>query len=905
MTALVRLVVLFGMLPWLAAPAGAASTGSLLGTVRDTRGEALAGAVVTASSPALIGGARLTRSGEDGGFVLPDLAPGIYTVRVELAGFHAAELRGVRVSLDHATAVFPELIAGRLSEEITVTAEEADRALVDPTEAGVGQVFTREFMDRSSIGADDRSYLSVIGTAAGVAQSELTADPQVLGATPGENVYLIDGLDTTDPYTATAGTTFNFDAIEEISFATAGFDAEYGRATGGVVNLITKSGGNDLSGTFDVRFRNASFSQAGKHFDPEEDASTFLLPAATLGGPLVRDRLWFFTSAAYQETKTTPNLSETTDHFVGEDYLAKLSWQIDPRWRAVVKGSSAPVSITDFNASQFVAPEAAATERQRSMLFQAEASGLLSSRLLWELQAGVHDRRVDDRPASGDETTPGVIDLDTQISSGNYTHLQTSARRRLEGQSSLTAFADGFGGSHEGKGGASYAALTLDARDNVTGGGLYTDNDGPFLFSATPPLPTQTFRGGQAAGYLQDVWRVRPDLTLRLGLRYDQARYENEVGDRVATLGALQPRLGFAWDLGGDARTVVRGSYGRFMHPSALALPLYARLTFAPTARYLSCANAVAPGLDDPAAIAAACQDFAAAHGGAVIADPLHRDPYGFAFFDELSTSPNQVDPHLQPEVADEVSVGVQRAIGARSSIELTYLIKKTRRILEDTCSENVPQPTADPGFQNCHNLTLTNLAAARRDYRGLLVRFASRAVSWLDVAASYTWSTSRGSVENPAVGGPDFDVYPVHFTNTYGYLSDDRRQRVKVKGFVKLPLAVSLGFNAIWESPFDYSVLQSLAPPLYGTALLEPRGSRRANSTSTLELELRKGFRLRGLDAELIGSVENVLNTEKPVAVCQFASGCTATEGDQLALGEPTDFQPPRRYEVGLRLVW
>jgi outer membrane receptor protein involved in Fe transport len=809
------------------------------------------------------------------------------------------------VSLDHATAVFPELIAGRLSEEITVTAEEADRALVDPTQAAVGQVFTREFMDRSSIGADDRSYLSVIGTAAGVAQSELTADPQVLGATPGENVYLIDGLDTTDPYTATAGTTFNFDAIEEISFATAGFDAEYGRATGGVVNLITKSGGNVLAGTFDARYRNASFSQAGKHFDPEEDASTFLLPAATLGGPLARDRIWFFTSAAYQETKTTPNLSQTTDHFVGEDYLAKLSWQIDPRWQAVFKGFSAPVSITDFNASPFVAPEAAATERQRSVLFQAETSGLLSTRLLWELQAGVHDHRVDDRPASGDVTTPGVIDLDTQISSGNSTRVQTSARRRVEGQSSLTVFADAFGGSHEGKAGASYAALRLDAVDNVTGGGLYTDNDGPFLFSATPPLPSQAFRGGQAAAYLQDTWRVRPDLTLRLGLRYDQARYENEAGDRVATLGALQPRLGFAWDLGGDARTVLRGSYGRFMHPSALALPLYARLTFAPTTRYLSCSHAVAPDLDDPAAIAAACQDFAAAHGGAVIADPLHRDPYGFAFFDVLSTSSNQVDPHLEPAVADEVSVGVQQAIGSRSSVELTFLAKKTRQILEDTCSENVPQPTADPGFQNCHSLTLTNLAAARRDYRGLLVRFASRAVSWLDVAASYTWSTSRGSVENPAIGGPDFDVYPIHFTNTYGYLSDDRRHRVKVKGFVKLPLAVSLGFNAIWESPFDYSVLQSLEPPLYGTALLEPRGSRRANSTSTLELELRKGFRLRGLDAELIGSVENVLNTEQPVAVCQAASGCTATEGDQLALGEPTDFQPPRRYEVGFRLVW
>jgi hypothetical protein len=115
----------------------------------------------------------------------------------------------------------------------------------------------------------------------------------------------------------------------------------------------------------------------------------------------------------------------------------------------------------------------------------------------------------------------------------------------------------------------------------------------------------------------------------------------------------------------------------------------------------------------------------------------------------------------------------------------------------------------------------------------------------------------------------------------------------------------VSLGFNAIYESPFDYSVLQNLDPPLYGTAFLEPRGSRRANSLFGLEIELRKGFRLAGLDLELIGTVENVLDTERPVAVCQFASGCTSADGDPIALGQPTDFQPPRRYEVGFRMAF
>ncbi len=170
---------------------------------------------------------------------------------------------------------------------------------------------------------------------------------------------------------------------------------------------------------------------------------------------------------------------------------------------------------------------------------------------------------------------------------------------------------------------------------------------------------------------------------------------------------------------------------------------------------------------------------------------------------------------------------------------------------------------------------------------------------------ASYTYAVSKGSVELTQGAGSEFDVFPVHFVDTYGFLSDDVRHRVKLKGFVKLPGRVSIGFNAIYQSPFDYSVLEALAPPLYGNEFLEPRGSRRANSTLYTELELRKAFQLGRVELELIGSVENVLGNQPAVAVCQYAAGCTSTEGDQLALGAPTDYQQPRNYEVGVRLVF
>jgi hypothetical protein len=694
--------------------------------------------------------------------------------------------------------------------------------------------------------------------------------------------------------------------VQEISLLTAGFEAEYGRATGGVVNVVTKSGGNDFHGTFDGRYRNDAFAAKGTHFDPESAGqSSFLLPAATFGGPLLRDRLWFFTSAELVDQRLTPTDSPTVNHQRSEDFLGKLSWQIDPRWRAVIKASAAPATLADFNASQFVEPAAAASERRRTVIVQGDLSAMLSSQALWEMQLGANQHRIDDGPASGDRTTPGVFDQATQISSSNYPAIQSSDRRRLEGQTSFTFLAGGPGGGHELKAGASYGRLSLATLDNLPGGGAYTDDNGPFLWSTTPPLPSASYTGSILGGYLQDAWQALPALTVKAGLRYDEVAYDNETGSRVADLRALQPRLGFAWDPSGDARTVLRGSYGRFMHPGALSVPLYSRLTFAPTSRYLSCSNVVAAGITDPAAIAAACQSFAAANGGGVIADPLHRDPNGYGFLDVLNTAPNVVDPHLRPTVASEVTAGVQQRLGERSALDLTWVYKQTRDVLEDTCVENLQGLTPDPGFLHCPYKVLTNPAAARRDYHGVVLRLDSRVGDWLNLVASYTYALSKGSVEYTQGAGSEFDVYPVHFVNTYGFLSDDVRHRVKLKGFVKLPARISVGFNAIYQSPFDYSVLEALAPPLYGNEFLAPRGSRRANSTLYTEIEVRKGFQFGRLDLELIASVENVLGNQPAVAVCQYAAGCTSTQGDQLALGAPTDFQQPRNYEVGLRLVF
>ncbi len=140
--------------------------------------------------------------------------------------------------------------------------------------------------------------------AAGVVPSSSGFPQQVFGASWSDNAYLVDGFNTVDPSTGGFGTRFNFDAIEEASVITGGLAAEFGLGTGGVLNVVTKSGGNRFSGTFDARYSNESFIESGEHYDPGEDTFSNRLLSATLGGPILRDRLWFFVAVEnWQERK--------------------------------------------------------------------------------------------------------------------------------------------------------------------------------------------------------------------------------------------------------------------------------------------------------------------------------------------------------------------------------------------------------------------------------------------------------------------------------------------------------------------------------------------------------------------------------------------------------------------------
>jgi outer membrane receptor protein involved in Fe transport len=543
------------------------TTGRLVGNVVDDTGAALPGVTVTISSTALIGGARIKITDIAGEFAFIGIAPGEYTVKVDLTGFISQERNEILVALGGSRSIIIEMPQGSFGGEIEVVAE---TPVVDPTQVNTAINFTDTYMQGAAIGSNNRSYQSMLGQAAGVQNAG--GNPRVLGSTLGENAYYVDGANTTDPVTTTFGTNFTFDSIQEIQFQTSGYEAEYGNATGGIINLVTKSGGNQFSGTADIRYRDDSFQESGDHFDTSELDSQRQEVNLTLGGPLMRDKLWFFVAYQYVDSDFTPSGSPTTRTFTGNYPLAKLTWQLSPSWRVTGKYTGDPADIDNADASAFRTPEATEFQTQGADIYSAEINGVLSESLMWNTVISAYRSTLDVYPQTGDLESIGHFNDDTGVSSVNNIGQQYSNRDRDDITSNLTWFVDDLAGSHEFKGGVVYTDLNFTSANCNTGtaGGVRCEEDVPgnwfedvefggnfpFVWWENFNTGTTKTTGSNATLFVQDAWRVMPNLTLKLGVRYDIAKYDTDDGTQIADLDKWQPRLGAAWDITGDAKNI-------------------------------------------------------------------------------------------------------------------------------------------------------------------------------------------------------------------------------------------------------------------------------------------------------------------------------------------------------------
>ncbi len=280
-----------------------AQTGTVAGVVQDVSGGVLPGVTVTLTSQER-GVVRSVVTDENGRYAFAAVSIGNYTVEANLAGFAPLRLTDNLVETEKTTNVPFALKVGGLTDSVTVTGE---TPIVDLTNVTANTRVRREEFERLPVG---RSYQNLIGVTPGVVG---TGNVNALGALTSSNLFIMDSVDTTDPTTGTFGANLNFEAIQEVSVSTSAASVEYGRGQGAIVNIITKSGTNRFEGSAKYIVINDNWDKqnstksevTGVSLERAKFDKVNPVYATTLGGPLLKDRAWFFAAHEYA-TNTTP-----------------------------------------------------------------------------------------------------------------------------------------------------------------------------------------------------------------------------------------------------------------------------------------------------------------------------------------------------------------------------------------------------------------------------------------------------------------------------------------------------------------------------------------------------------------------------------------------------------------------
>ena len=565
-------------------------TGSLRGTARLADGSAVPGVLVTASSSALQG-QRTTTTSETGQWILRNLPPGDYTVTFELEGMATVQ-SSATVSLGQDTPVNVEMQVKAEEETIIVTGELA--SVLSSSE--VSTTYDFETVNNLPI---ERNPDDIAALAPGLTQNTPNGGQVTIsGGFAYDNVWLIDGVDANDNLFGTTNPVFIEDAIADLQVLTSGISAEYGRFTGGVINVITKSGGNEFSGTLRADLENEDWRDT----TPLEDENgTELVDdiseaySATLGGYILKDRLWFFAAARDEESSGQGQFFSTglpSPNNITEDRL-ELKGTVNIADKHQVQLTYTDREQTGVRPSFGFSstPSTVRTRQDPSDLQVGRYSGVLTSSLFAELQVSEKTFQFMNTHGLDADTTPGTqsfIDnspfFDFFGSFGGHYHApyfdgkDPENRDNEQTSASLSYFLDSASaGSHDFKlGYEDFSSFRTGGNsqtptDWVMSADVLTDANGdPILDSNNELTPVWeagstgawNWRGNRSAEielntqsiYVNDRWQLNDNWSFNVGFRYEDVKGESQAGTVTVDTDAFVPRLGASYDVRGDGK---------------------------------------------------------------------------------------------------------------------------------------------------------------------------------------------------------------------------------------------------------------------------------------------------------------------------------------------------------------
>jgi outer membrane receptor protein involved in Fe transport len=813
-------------------------TGVLTGFVRAVDGAALPGATVTAVSPS-IQGERSTVSDGSGAYVFHGLTPGTYEVAFDFPGLQRLSHRTV-VALGGTAKVDAVFRSAAASERVVVTV--APPSLLSKPTAGLN-LREREVETLPT----GRTPSLVAELAPGLTNNTPNSNQvSIAGAFAFDNVFMIDGVDINDNLLGNPDNLFIEEAVDETQVLTAGVSAEYGRFAGGVINMITRRGGNAFSGSVRSNLSNPAWT-AETPFEKANNQQRLdkmdRYYEGVFGGPVRRDKVWFFFAARSQNTTTDLTLAQTAVPFVQTDsaHRAEIKVTATPWLNQTVQGQYTARRQSGVRPSLpfTIDPNAPDEVDQPGSLLATNWNGVLSNRLFATAQYS----RKQNHPRFGGTST-ALVDSPFltigRVSPGGL-HFNAPYFDRTDAEDrdnhQLTGSLSWFGsnarwGTHDvksgyerfvaiGRGGNSQSSTGYIFNTDylVAGGRPVFDATGRLIPVWIPGSTTQAnsipTRGAQldittTSFYTQDRWTMSRRLTLDLGLRYERVR-SKATGDIVgADTNTWMPRIGATLDLDGEGRTVASATYGHYAGK-------YVQNYFNKNTVVGNAAR-VTRTYNGPAGQGL---DFAPAFDPANYTITSGSFPTANVFFaDDLSTA-----------LTREMTVSIGRELGDKGVVRATYVLRNMSNFIETF----VDDPTAagrtsviaeGVSLGTFDNVYYRNSDAPSREYRGVQLQGNYRAIPRLTVAGHWTIQLRNNgnfegeSANNPGIGSvigdyPELAVAERNFPE--GRLDDFQRHKVRVWAIYNLGLGKfgSLDIAPLWRynSALTYSIAAANVP--------------------------------------------------------------------------------------------
>ena len=970
--------LLFATLPLFALYANVAQageTGSIRGHVDDDGGLAVPGATIVLSGPG-IAGEMSVESDENGDFRMLNVPPGTHAMKVIKSGLAPTSLR-VTVRLDE-TAFAPVVLAVSGGADVIV---EQVLPVIDATRSAVSTELSAATLANLPVG---RSYQDAVNIVPGVSGRVDTqnggpsnGNPSVRGEGQYGNNYLLDGISTRDPATKTFGTNVNFDAISDIQVYTDGAPAEFGQSTGMLVNVVTKDGGDEHhgailyrqgfsagSGTSGVADLTDSNGNGIYSEEIEKEKRSFLQEniAFSAGGPIVKEKVWYFaaidfsTSSTQYEGMTVKYQPTTLDGF------AKVTFFASPNVTFKAQFAGSFTDIQNYQTSALFTPEA------QSVYHSDDYSPLLSVEwrpgptTVWDLEALYQNGHVNVSPTSDDIDAYQLYDADSGQYLNNFDQYDLNQRGRVGVSLKLTQLVDNFLGDHKfklggefwrvtdtrdlrftGAGESDYIELGADTPDDTSDDGTGvqytrgTAEDGTYYACEAADhsdcLAKEEYKSVGAIGhvglissfFLQDDWVPAKFLTMNVGIRADHEQLLQNEGAEIVNSWMIAPRLGAAWDVTHDSKTLVSANAGRYFDVagngfadwgdtrSAFVFAQYVQngdgtytniYTQDPEANPLIYCND--PSLDD--------YQNTLATGGAGEFDAWLQRSY---------LENNVCNGPLRPYHMDKFAVGLKRELFPLFAVGVRGILSKTVDLPEDVDFD-------------LDNWVITNPESKFRDYKALEFTAEKKFDSHWQLLASWTISESKGTnpgqFELPSGGstgsnGNEVGVYlddinsqatrTTFFDAGYGWLvdglsglgtlSDDAGyygylpyhslHSVKLNGSYTFNFGTTVGLVYEFSSGQAWQKRGYVALYQDYFSMPEGRGTRFTPPTNYVDFRVAHKFSLpkeRGVEISV--DVFNLFDFETPI---------TYYENDNESFGLVLYRQEPRSIEAAVKFIY